>query len=142
MNQIDNIDAIETEAIVEQTEVVEADGQIVLPGMPELTEETESDELTINEIVEHVFAALGWTESTEATLYQLFKVVNGVLVIIGAQKVNKDGVLVDYRVSSQMMYQYGRNKMIIKGRSITGHELITMAQATPFVERFAAKFIR
>jgi hypothetical protein len=130
MNQIDTIN--ET-TIVER---IEADGQLVLDGMPEPIEETEAT-LTIDEIVEQIVAALGLTEQQIVTLYKVSKVLNGVLDVIDAQKDGKD-----YRVTSQMVYQYGRNKMVIKGRQLTGADEIRLAETLPFIKRFSAKFVR
>ena len=133
MNQIDTIN--ET-PIVDQTGQIEADGQLVLDGMPEPIEETEAT-LTIDEIVEQIVAALGLTEQQIVTLYKVSKVLNGVLDVIDAQKDGKD-----YRVTSQMVYQYGRNKMVIKGRQLTGADEIRLAETLPFIKRFSAKFVR
>lgn len=130
MNQIDTIN--ET-PIVDQTGQIEADGQLVLDGMPEPIEAT----LTIDEIVEQIVAALGLTEQQIVTLYKVSKVLNGVLDVIDAQKDGKD-----YRVTSQMVYQYGRNKMVIKGRQLTGADEIRLAETLPFIKRFSAKFVR
>lgn len=135
MNQIDNIDMASesTEEIVEQ---------LVLDGMPEPTEPPKPT-MTLDGIIETLIQALGWTETTSLTLYQLSKLVNGTLVALDAKKMNKDGVLVDYRVTSQMMYGYGSNKMVVKGRSITGaNPSITTAEAAAFTKRFAAKFVK
>jgi hypothetical protein len=128
MNQIDMTNATD--------EIVELDGQIVLPGMPEPIEEPEST-LTIDEIVEQIVAASGLSEESIVTLYRVSKVLNAVLDVIDAMKDGKA-----YRVPSQMLYNYGRNKMVVKGRSLTGKDEVTLAETLPFIKRFSAKFVK
>lgn len=132
MNQIDTTN----EAIETIDEQIEADGQLILDGMPEPIEQVQVT-LTLEEIVEQVIVAAGEIEATEMTLYRLHTLVNSVLSIIGAQK---DGD--DYRVRSQMMYNYGRGKMVVKGRVIDKGQTINVSEARTFINRFCAKFVK
>lgn len=68
----------------------------------------------------------------DLTLYQMAKHLNRVLA---ALRVTRGGE--PYQVRPQMMYNYGRNGLIVKGRRTT--DKVTKAQATEFITRFVKK---
>lgn len=65
---------------------------------------------------------------SDMTMYQVAKIVNDVLKSLNVQK-NEE----NYTVRPQMIYNYNRNKMIVKGRTV---EKVTRNEAFEFVTRF------
>jgi hypothetical protein len=127
MDQIENINttAEETIAIEEQT--------VVVDGAPEVAQ----DELTLEQIVDAVLDSLGLTTFT---MYQVAKALNLVLETIDATKgFDDEGAPAAYRVRPQMVYQYNKNKMVVKGKQV---EQADLAQARAFVIKFASKFTK
>lgn len=68
------------------------------------------------------------------TLYQVAKILNAALEIFDVQK---NGEL--YQIRPQMMYNYNRNKMILKGSVIEGK--VDKAIVQNFVTKFVSKLI-
>lgn len=93
--------------------------------------------LTLEQIVDQILEA---TWKAQPTLYTISTALNGVLEAIGATKDGKD-----YRVRSQMMYQYNSNKLIAKGSNGKGVKIDgapTRDQARAFIIKFASKFAK
>lgn len=137
MNEIENIQTIATvepEAIEEQ---VDLNVEVEQTEADELQEQGEDVEqivpttLTLEQIVDQILEASG---KTEYTLYGVHTVLNAVLDIIGATKEGKD-----YRVRSQMMYNYNRNKMVVPKQVV---DMVTVSQTRAFVIKFATKFVK
>jgi len=123
MSQIENIN----DAIVDADERIEADGQLVLDGMPEPIETS----LTLEQLVDMLIESTG---TSEFTMYGVWKILSAVLETIGAVKDGKP-----YSVRSQMVYTYNSNKMVVKGQKV---EVATVAQVRAFVIKFASKFVK
>jgi hypothetical protein len=90
---------------------------------------------TLFETTPAALESLANTEVEEIKLYQVAKILNQVLVEMG---IEKDGV--PYQVRPQMVYNYGRQGMVVKGQKSS--EAITPAQAYEFITKFVAKFTK
>lgn len=84
----------------------------------------------VNEVVRDLVEAYDGA----VTLYQVAKILNAALEIFDVQK---NGEL--YQVRPQMMYNYNRNKMILKGCVIEGKVDKVIVQ--DFVTKFVNKLI-
>lgn len=71
------------------------------------------------------------------TMYQVAKALNTVLEIM---EVTKHGEA--YRVRPQMMYNYNKNKLIVKGIVLDTAEGATPEQAAEFITRFVNKLTK
>jgi len=86
--------------------------------------EAPSLETVIEELVETVFG-----DDETITPYKVHNVVNGTFEILGASK----------RVPPQMMYNYSRNGMLVKG--VKGIKALNKEQVTAFVTKYVNKHI-
>lgn len=96
-----------------------------LPGMPEAV----LPELTLSQVVDEILESMNG--NLEITMYAGHKVVNAALEIFD---VHKDGK--EYRIIPQMMYNYNRNKLVVKGQTV---DRLTKVQLREFVIRFVGK---
>jgi hypothetical protein len=93
-----------------------------------LVEDIESEEIevtvesTVQELVETVFG----TDETISP-YKVHKIVNGTFEVLGNTK----------RIPPQMMYNYSRNGMLVKGEK--GIKELNKSQVTEFVTKFVTK---
>lgn len=105
----------------------DVDGQLALEGTEELLQTTVP---TVEEVVRDILDTL----PNELTMYQVAKALNTALEIF---EIQKNGNL--YQVRPQMMYNYNRNKLIVKGVVIEGKA--TREQAETFIIKFVNKLI-
>lgn len=147
MNEnIEIIEIIETDEQIEATEQVGQDellDEMTDEELAALVSQPVQVELTLEQIVDQVLDA---TWKSAPTLYTWSTALNGVLEVLGATKVNpKTGKIEDYRVRSQMVYNYNRNKMLARdeksGKGIQIDGAPTRDQARAHIIKFAAKFI-
>ena len=94
---------------------------------------TEDSLPTPEEIIRDVMA----TFDGNLTMYKIAKALNIVLEIL---EIQKDGQ--QYQVRPQMMYNYNKNKLIVKGIVLDTAEGATPEQATEFITRFVAKLTK
>jgi hypothetical protein len=105
-----------TAAVVTETEIVES------------VEDTELTLPTLEEIVDEIV-----TESEEQTAYRVAVAVNQVFEAVGSEK----------RVPTQMMYNYTRNGMIVKGKKGSAKEIrYTRTEVLEYVTKFTAKYVK
>jgi len=92
------------------------------------TEETTPAPLTVETVLgELVQAAFGTDETI--TPYKIATVINGVFRIMGAEK----------RIPTQMMYNYDRNGLIVKGKK--GAKAYTRDEVTAYVTKYTNKHL-
>lgn len=98
----------------------------------ELVEAIERAANTLDEDeIESMVRQLVEANRKDMTAYRISKILNDALEIFD----------VDYSVSSQMMYNYDRNKMIVKGRTIGTTRFFTNDEVVEFVTRIVKKRI-
>lgn len=95
-----------------------------------MTENTVTEienEITLPEIVQSVIGT-----ETDVTAYKIAVYVNKVFTITGTEK----------QVPTQMMYNYTRNGMIVKGKKGSAKEIrYTNEEAVAFVTKYTSKYI-
>lgn len=98
-----------------------------------VAEETEpveaKDEMTLEQVVQDILDAKEFGD--ELTMYQVAKALNAALEVF---EVLKDGE--PYTVRPQMVYNYNKNKMVVKGETVPK---ATKEQTKQFVVRFVGK---
>jgi hypothetical protein len=90
-------------------------------------EVVETDEVVLVDLIKDLVDGLPTVD--QITPYQVHNVVNTVLEVLGSA----------YRVRPQMMYNYDRNGLIVKGRK--GSKRFTSAEVVGFVTRFVNRNI-
>lgn len=89
--------------------------------------ETEATELTVEETV-GVLTETVFGDDDTITPYKLHNIVNGAFEALGSDK----------RIPPQMMYNYSRNGMLVKGQK--GIKALTKEQAKAFATKFVNKY--
>jgi|SRR5689334_4531858 len=89
--------------------------------------EIETAEITLDDIVRSVVGS-----ETDVTAYKIATYVNKVFIITHTEK----------QVPTQMMYNYTRNGMIVKGKKGSAKEIrYTNEEAVAFVTKYTQKYI-
>jgi DUF4097 and DUF4098 domain-containing protein YvlB len=115
-----------TENITTIVENVEGQMDLITGDVVEVEETV--GEISVDEIVkELVTTAFGG--NTTITAYKIATIVNGVFKVTGTDK----------QIPPQMMYNYSRNGMIVKG--VKGAKTFNEAEVTAFVTKYVNKYI-
>jgi hypothetical protein len=103
---------------------VETVGQIDL-FTGEVVEET--PEMVLEDIVKEIVG-----EKSEYTAYSIATIINKVF----------EATLTDKKIPTQMMYQYTRNGMIVKGKKGAASEIrYTVEEVNAFVNKYTSKHV-
>jgi hypothetical protein len=112
----------------ENTEITIVEGQQDL-FTGEVVETTpEETELTVEDIVKELTSEVFGNE-TVITAYKIHNIINGAFKVLGIAKV----------VPPQMMYNYDRNGLIVKGKK--GVKRYTADEVYAFVTKYVNKYI-
>ena len=90
------------------------------------TEDLETELTPAQIISELVGTAFG--DNTTVTPYKVATIINGAFEVLGVAKV----------IPTQMMYNYARNGLIVKGKK--GAKAYTQSEVTAFVTKYVGKY--
>lgn len=111
------------------TEIEISEGQMDLfTGEVVEVEESEETELSVEDIVKELTSEVFGNE-TVITAYKIHNVINEVFKVLGIAKV----------VPPQMMYNYDRNGLIVKGKK--GVKRYTADEVYAFVTKYVNKYV-
>jgi hypothetical protein len=95
----------------------------------EIDTETEEAPLTLESVVEEL-VTVAFGENATVTPYKIATVINGTFEALGNEK----------RIPTQMMYNYDRNGLIVKGKKST--KAYDMDEVTKYVTKYTSKFVK
>lgn len=94
-----------------------------------MSENSNTTELTVESVVTELVSTL----EEEVTAYKIATVVNGTFTVMGNEK----------RIPTQMMYNYTRNGLIVKGKKGSAKEIrYTKEEVKSFVVKYVNKFVK
>jgi hypothetical protein len=91
--------------------------------------ETEATELSVEETLTELVDTVFGTDET-ITPYKVAKIINGAFTVLG----------VDKAIPPQMMYQYSRNGLLVKGEK--GIKELNKDQVSAFVTKYVTKYAK